>query len=148
MTWLKGQAFSFYRSCGAAQCTRYDTLVGLLTERFTPVRIQSVRSSLFHDRRQSLQESVDAYAQELKRLFYKAYPKASQSHSKTDRLGRYDRSSQFIAGLQPRLKSTGAGSDGGFEQLWVKAHFEQAKIRGLQKVNPSGQGLKKWTNTT
>lgn len=34
--------------------------------------------------------------------------------------------SQFVAGLLPELKSKVAGSEGGFELLLVKAHFEEA----------------------
>ena len=44
-----------------------------LVKRFTPVRIQAVQSSLFHERKQG-EESVDSYAQALKVLFHKAYP--------------------------------------------------------------------------
>lgn len=107
----------------------------VLQKRFTPVHIQSVRSSLFHDRKQSSGESVDSYAQDLKRLFYLAYPKASQSHSETETLGKSVLSNQFVAGLEPTLKSKVAGSDGDFEQLWVKARFEEAKIRDLQPAS-------------
>lgn len=76
VTRLEGQAFAFYRSCGASQWTRYSNFVAELKKRFTPVRIQAVQSSLFHDRKQKPSESVDTYAQELKFLFYEAYPLA------------------------------------------------------------------------
>ena len=141
VTRLKGQAFVFYRSCEANQRTKYSTLVEVLQKRFTPVHIQSVRSSLFHDRKQNSDESVDSYAQDLKRLFYQAYPKASQSRSETETLGKSVLSNQFVAGLEPTLKSKVAGSDGDFEQLWVRARFEEAKIRDLQLTStkqPSG----------
>ena len=39
-----------------------------------PVRISAVQSSLFHDRRQKEREPVDDYAQDLRKLFHKAYP--------------------------------------------------------------------------
>ena len=67
VTWLKGQEYSFYCSCDTNQHTQYATL---LQKRCTPVRIQSVRSSLFHDRKQNISEIVDSYAQDLKRLFF------------------------------------------------------------------------------
>ena len=70
VTRLKGQAYSFYRSCDTNQRTQYAILVGSLQKRFTPVRIQSVRSSLFHDRNQNFSETVDSYAQDLKRLLF------------------------------------------------------------------------------
>ena len=64
-TWLKGQAFVFYRSCTSQQRTSYSSLVAELSKRFTPVRIQAVQSSLFHERKQGPKESVDDYAQDL-----------------------------------------------------------------------------------
>ena len=57
----------------------YDQLVKELTRRFTPVQIQSVQTSLFHDQKQGDQESVDSYAQDLKARFYKAYPQIHQA---------------------------------------------------------------------
>lgn len=49
VTHLKGQAFSFYRSCDATQHTQYPILVA---EVITLVCIQSVQNGLFHDRKQ------------------------------------------------------------------------------------------------
>lgn len=74
MTRLRGEAFAFYLSCLKQQKADYDLLVKELTRRFTPVRIQFVQTSLFHDRRKRDGESVDSYAQDLKSHFYKAYP--------------------------------------------------------------------------
>ena len=88
VTRLKGQAFAFYRSCEEKKRTQYSTLVGELKNRFTPVRIQAVQSSLFHDRKQKAGESVDTYAQELKVLFYKAYPLAQQASAETQDMGK------------------------------------------------------------
>ena len=48
-TRLRGQAFAFYRSCSTQQRNDYKTLVSELKKRFTPVRLQAVQSSLFHD---------------------------------------------------------------------------------------------------
>ena len=78
VTRLCGQAYSFYRSCNGGQRSCYEKLVEQLTRHFTPVRIGAVQSSLFHDRRQREKESVDDYAQELRKLFNKAYPQAMQ----------------------------------------------------------------------
>ena len=50
-------------------------LVSELTRRFATVQIPSVQTSLFHERKKQ-NETVDVYAQDLKALFYKAYPKA------------------------------------------------------------------------
>ena len=75
-TRLRGQAFAFYRSCSKQQKSNYTLLVSELTRRFTPVQIPSVQTSLFHECKQKQNETVDVYAQDLKALFYKAYPKA------------------------------------------------------------------------
>ncbi|MCG8625568.1 MAG: hypothetical protein MJE68_26660, partial [Proteobacteria bacterium] len=69
-TRLRGEAFVFYKSCSLHQKADYDLLVAELSQRFTPVRIQSVQTSLFHDRKQKEKQTVDTYAQELKALFY------------------------------------------------------------------------------
>ena len=80
ITRLRGEAFNFYRSCSKQQKSSYELLVKELTRRFTPVRIQSVQTSLFHDRKQGDHESVDKYAQDLKSHFHKAYPQSQQGN--------------------------------------------------------------------
>lgn len=66
-TRLQGQAYAFYRTCTVQQRSSYENLVAAMSQRFTPVRIQSVQSGLFHSRRQKVNEGVDAYAQDLSR---------------------------------------------------------------------------------
>ena len=87
-TRLGGQAYAFYRSCTPEQRTSYEVLVSELRKRFTPVRIQSVESSHFHERKQGKDESVDCYAQELRRLFEKAYPQTQQGSKEAEEMGR------------------------------------------------------------
>ena len=128
---LQGQAYSFYRSCTPSQRAKYSTLVDALKRRFTPVSIQAVQSSLFHERRQGPRESVDSFAQDLKTLFYKAYPRTLQGGQETEEMGRSVLSSQFIAGLRSDIKIKLAGQDGTIDQLLMKARFEEAKIRDL-----------------
>jgi hypothetical protein len=99
-----------------------------LRKRFTPVRIQAIQSSLFHDRKQKSGESVDTYAQVLKFLFYQAYPLARQATSETQDMGRSVLANQFVSGLQSDLKSKLAGKEGGFKQLLAYARFVEAKI--------------------
>ena len=76
ITRLCGPAYSFYRACLPEQKESYTVLKQELTKRFTPVQIQAIQSELFHDRKQKDGESVDEYAQDLRRLFHKAYGKA------------------------------------------------------------------------
>ena len=77
-TRLKGPAFAFYKSCSAAQKSDYQLLVGELRKRFTPVHIQAVQMSHFHQRKQKTGETVNDYAQDLRKLFHKAYPTTSR----------------------------------------------------------------------
>ena len=72
-TRLKGVAYAFYRYCIATQRASHQQMVELLTNRFTPVHIQSVQSGLFNGRKQT-NETVDGFAQNIRRLFYLAYP--------------------------------------------------------------------------
>ena len=51
-TRLKGQAYTFYWSYTPQQRSSYDLLVAELIKNFIPVRLQSVQSSLFHERKQ------------------------------------------------------------------------------------------------
>ena len=116
MTQLRGQAYNFYRSCTQDQRASYSTLVAALKERFTPVQIQSVQSSQFHERKQLPAEGVDSYAQDLRKLYNKAYSRTHGSRE-AEAMGRSVQAYQFVAGLLPHLKSKLVGSDGKFEEL-------------------------------
>ena len=96
-TRLQGQAYTFYRTCTPAQRADYNTLVTELRKRFTPVRIKAVQNGLFHDRKQKPQEAVDEYAQELRRLFQKAYPAAQRGSPEADEMGRSVLTFQFAS---------------------------------------------------
>ena len=102
-TCLRGEAFAFFRSCSKQQKASYDLLATEPKCRFTPVHIQSVQTSLFHDRRQRSSETVDAYAQDLKSLFHKAYPQVQQGGEVAESIGRSVLVSQFVAELIPVL---------------------------------------------
>ena len=136
VTRLCGQAYSFYRSCDGSQRSCYAKLVEQLTRRFMPVRIGAVQSSLFHDRRQKEKESVDDYAQELRKLFYKAYPQAMQGTTDLEDISKSILCNQFVSGLLPDIKIKVAGTEGSFETLLTKARFEEAKLRDLGKGEP------------
>ena len=49
VTRLQAQAYAFFCSCTTQQKTSYALLVAELHKRFTPVHLQAVQSSLFHD---------------------------------------------------------------------------------------------------
>ena len=75
VTRLKGQALSYYRSCPPDEKSDYDKLIKALTTRFTRVQLPVVQTSLFHERKQKVKGDVDTYAQDLRNLFQKDYPK-------------------------------------------------------------------------
>lgn len=66
--------------------SQYQELKTKLAERFTPVQIQVVHINHFHQRRQEVGETVDHYAQDLQRLFYKSCPRANQGAEKALRI--------------------------------------------------------------
>ncbi len=131
VTRLKGEAYAFYKSCTPQQRSSYEEMAEALTQRFTPVRIQAVQSSLFHGRRQGERESVDSYAQALRMLFHKDYPNAQRGSLEAESMGKAVLASQFSAGLIPEIKAKVAGNKGDFDVLLVKARFEEAKLRDL-----------------
>ena len=59
-----------------------------LQKRFTPVKLPIVHSSLFHDKKQSVTESIDQYAQYHCSFFYKAYPNVQQGTKEAEALGQ------------------------------------------------------------
>ena len=131
ITRLGGQARAFYRSCPPEVKESYPRLVAELRKRFKPVRLPAVQTSLFHKRRQQEGETVDVYAQDLRRLFYQAYPSAEQGTSEAESMGKSVLSNQFVAGLIPDIQQKLAGVSGTLEELLCKARFEEAKRREL-----------------
>ena len=137
-TRLSGQAYAFYRSCTPRQRTSFDSLTAALRKRFTPVRLQVVESSVFHERKQLEAESVDQFAQELTRLFFRAYPNSQQGSSEAEAMGKAVLASQFVSGLRPDVKRKVAGCDGDIQQLLTKARFEEARLRDLSQTDKGG----------
>ena len=88
ITRLQGQAYSLFWSCTIEQHTDYSLLVAELKKRFTPVTLPVIQTNLFYDQKQHASESVDAYAQELRALFHKAYPSVQQGTREAEALGQ------------------------------------------------------------
>ena len=134
---LRGPALAFFRTRSDEQKHNYQVLVQEMSQRFTPVRIQALECSTFHERRQGRKESVDTYAQDLQRLFQKAYPDALQGTPDAQEMGQAVLSSQFVGGLIPELKRKIAYLEGvTFSELWQKARFEEARLRNLGSIMP------------
>ena len=128
-TRLRGPAARFYRSCTPRQRSNYRDATEALRKRFTPVQIQSVQSSKFHERKQGPTESVDNYAQELQGLFHRAYASTQHEGGGAEAMGKSVLRSQFVAGLRAELRAKVVGCPGDFEELLGKARFEEARLR-------------------
>ena len=100
------------------------------------MHLRSVKSSQFHERKQGQDETVDSFAQELKRLFYKAYPSTQPGSPEAEAMGRAVLSSQFVAGLRADINAKVAGVDGDFDELLTKARFEEARFRDFNPPPP------------
>ena len=147
ITRLQGQAYSFFRSCTIEQRTDYSLLVAELKKRFTPVTLPAIQTNLFHDRKQHVSESVDAYAQELRTLFNKAYPSVQQGTREAEALGQTILTNQFVVGLLPDIKAKIVGSEGNFNQLLLQARFEEVKLRELGVIQSSSPSVSVTQNT-
>lgn len=136
VTRLQGQAYAFYWSCPLQQRIQYKTLIAELAKRFTPVQLRAVESSRFHERKQTPQETVDDYAEDLRHLFHRAYPKVRQGTKEAEEMGRLVLTNQFVSGLHADLKTKVAGTEGEFDVILAKARFEEAKPRGDRILEP------------
>ena len=74
---------------------------------------------------------MDTYAQNLRRLFYRAHPRSQQGSRETEEFGRSILAYQFVAGLLPEIRRRLAGQEGTFDQFLVRARFEEAKLKEL-----------------
>ena len=128
---LRGTASGFYRSCTPQQRSSYTQLSAALRQRFTSVRIQSVQSSKFHGRKQRATETVDQYAQDLRKLFLRAYSSTQREAPGAETMAQSVLAYQFVDGLLPNIKMKLAGSEGTFEELLSKARFQEARLRDV-----------------
>ena len=102
-----------------------------LHKRFTPVYLQAVQISLFHDCKQESGEPVDEYVQDMRVLVYKAYPYAQQGTQEAEKLGQMVLTNQFVTGLCEDIKIKVIGIEGSFDQVLTRARFEEAKLGDL-----------------
>ena len=149
VTCLRGPAYQFYRSCTAEQRSNYAALVKVMSKRFMLVFLQPMESSRFHERKQQPTETVDEYAQDLRKLYAKAYAPAARSTPETEAMAQMVLASQFVSGLIPCLKSKIVGTEGNIDQLLQKARFEEAKGKELSSQSrPNKPLLKKVKDRT
>ena len=128
---LRDTALAFFRSCSTDVRGRYASLVTALKQRFTPVRLTAVQAKLFHNRHQVDGETVDQFAQELRKLYNLAYGEAASEGPHAERMGQTLLANQFVTGLRSELKRKLIGVEGGLDELILKARFEEAKTQEL-----------------
>ena len=75
---------------------------------------------------------MDAYAQDLRHLFHKAYPSSTRGGTDAERIAQTVLSSQFVSGLLSHIKSKVTGHEGSFDELLTRACFKEAKSRELR----------------
>ena len=89
-----------------------------------------MQTSLFHDQKQQNSESVDKFAQDLRKLYNKAYPPSMRDGEEADAMENTVLASQFVAGLKPDIIKKIAGCEHtSLDLLLIKARFEEAKKR-------------------
>ena len=113
---LRGKAHAFYHACTPPQRSDYQSLCEELKKRFTPFQLMAVQTQLFHDRRQSPQESVDDFAEDLRRLYSKSYAERFWTSVEAERMEETNLVNQFVTGLLPSLKANVVGSEGTMDQ--------------------------------
>ena len=79
---------------------------------------------------------MDTYAQDLRRLFYLAYPQAQQGTQDAEDMGRSVLCCQFVTGLRQEIKLKLARVEGTFDQILARARLEEAKLRDLADHMP------------
>ena len=90
---------------------------------------------------------MDAYHQDLHKLFYLAYSGAQRCGGEAKAMGKSVLAYQFVAGFNSDLKAKLVGCEGDFWELLAKAQFEEARIRELaparKQVQQESCGAKK-----
>lgn len=120
-----GPALVYFRSCKAEQKSSFTSMCEALSKRFTPVHVKTVQGSMFHRR---AGESVDDFAQQMVQLFGRVFPEFVQTDSED---GKQVLTNAFVSGLVPHIHARLAGADGTFEELLLRARFEEAKRKEL-----------------
>lgn len=78
----------FYRACTLQQRCNYHDLAEAHRKRFTPVQVQAIQTSRFHEWKQKPNKSVSDYAQDLQRLFHKAYSGVQSEDGRAEAMGQ------------------------------------------------------------
>ena len=140
----QGHAYAFYRTCPVHQRSSYEALTAALIECFKPVRIKSVQSGLFHERKQGPAESTKDYAVDLNRLYQRAYPHSERGSAGAEKMGQTVLVYQFVVGLKAEICFKIARNEGTFDQLLMKARLEETKLRDIQPPLRKDRQVTEW----
>ena len=147
-TSLRSMAKSFFRSCLLAQQNNYTQLVAELKKQFTPIQLPAIKTQMFHDRKQGPRETVDDFAQELRKLYAKAYAAVTRGTPEAEQVGQTVLANQFVAGLRPELQTKVVGTECVMERLVLKARFEEAKSKELTAAKSLNSTPKRMSGST
>ena len=111
----------------------HATIVKQLRKHFTPVELTAIQSQRFHDCCQSTKESVDKFAQELKKLFRNTYYSLTKGGTEAKAIGETVLANQFVSGLQLELESKVVGFEGNLEQLLVRLAVKKQSFENFLK---------------
>ena len=135
-TALRGTAKAFYRSCSPKQKGNYPSLVAELKKRFTPFQLTATQTQLFHDCKQGSNESVDEFAQDLRKLYSKAYAGFTKGTPEAEKVGQ-NRSRQPVCGRSPPSPAGQSGWDGGGTgSAGAQGSLRGAKSKELTAARP------------
>ena len=102
------------------------------------MQLTAVQTQMFHERKQGAKETVDEFAQELRKLYTKAYSTVTSGVPQAEEVGQRVLTSQFVAGLRSELQAKVMGLDGTMDQIVMKARFEETKIKELATAKTNG----------
>ena len=80
---------------------------------------------------QGANESVDDFAQELRKLHSKAYSVATSGNPEAEKVGQIVLVNQFLSGLRSELQVKVVGTEGGMDEMVARAQFEETKLKEL-----------------
>ena len=147
-TSLRSTAKSSFGSCSLVQRNNYTQLVAELKKRFTLVQLPAIQTQMYHDRKEGPLETVDDFAQELGKLYAKAYAAVTRGTPEAEQVGQTVLANQFVTGLRPEQQTKGVGMEGGMDRLVLMARFEEAKSKELTAAKSLNSTPKRTTRST
>ena len=106
------------------------------------MKLTALQTQMFHSRKQGATESVDDFAQELRKLHSKAYATATSRNPEAEEVGQIV---LFVASLRAELQAKVVGVEGSMDEIVAKARFEEAKLKELSGETPGTNSKKPYS---